>query len=201
MNGRALKPVLANERMIGHSEQIGMGDGALAGERETAPCEERFAALVERQSRFVFRVAYAVLRNSHDAEDVAQEVFLKLYRSGDWQQIKDERAYLARVAWRVSVEKRKRVCEELNEEAASVDQTPEELAVQANWSAVVHRLMDALPEDLRLPLALSAIDELTSAEIASVLGIPEGTVRTRLMKAREVLKQKLARLTGEQYGR
>ena len=157
--------------------------------------------MVERQSRFVFRVAYAVLRNSHDAEDVAQEVFLKLYRAGDWQQIKDERAYLARVGWRVSVERRKRACEELKEDAASADRTPEELAVQKNWSAVVHRLIDALPEELRMPLALSATDELTSAEIGAVLGVPEGTVRTRLMKAREVLKQKLARLTGEQHGR
>ena len=201
MNGRGLDPVLADERMIGHSERIGLGESALASEREIAQCEERFAALVERQSRFVFRVAYAVLRNSHDAEDVAQEVFLKLYRAGGWEQIKDERAYLARVAWRVSVDRRKRVGEELNEEAASVERTPEELAVEANWSAVVHRLMDALPEELRMPLALSAMDELTSAEIGGVLGIPEGTVRTRLMKARAVLKQKLARLTGEQHGR
>ena len=201
MNGRALNPVLANERMIGHSEQIGLGESALAGEREIAQCEERFAALVERQSRFVFRVAYALLRNSHDAEDVAQEVFLKLYRSSDWQQMKDERAYLARVAWRVSSDKRKRVCEELNEDAASVDRTPEELALQSNWSAVVHRLMDSLPDELRLPLALSAVDEMTSAEIAETLGIPQGTVRTRLMKARAVLKEKLARLMGDQNGR
>jgi RNA polymerase sigma-70 factor (ECF subfamily) len=190
--------------MIGHTERIGRGERAVTDDREITECEERFAALVERQSRFVFRVAYAALRNSHDAEDVAQEVFLKLYRSRDWQQIKDERAYLARMAWRVSIDKRKRVQETreaLNEDAASLEQTPEQLALEANWSAVVHLLMDALTEELRLPLALSAVDELTSAEIAAMLGIPEGTVRTRLMKAREVLKQKLARLMGDRHGR
>jgi RNA polymerase sigma-70 factor (ECF subfamily) len=55
----------------------------------------------------------------------------------------------------------------------------------------VHRLIDALPEELRQPLALSTVEELTSPEVARILGIPEGTVRTRLMRAREILKQKL----------
>jgi RNA polymerase sigma-70 factor (ECF subfamily) len=53
---------------------------------------------------------------------------------------------------------------------------------------------------LRLPLALSSVDELKSHEIARILGIPEGTVRTRLMKARAVLKQKLALVMGDRYG-
>jgi RNA polymerase sigma-70 factor (ECF subfamily) len=182
------------------TERIALGDTTLADEQETAPCEEPFAALVQRQSRFVFRVAYAALRNAHDAEDVAQEVFLKLYRSRKRQGIKDERAYLARVAWRAAMDKRAKsrgMSEPLNDDSASADRTPEQAALHKNWAAVVHKLMDALPEELRMPLALSATDELTSSEIARALGIPEGTVRTRLMKAREILKQKLARLMGE----
>ena len=51
-------------------------------------------------------------------------------------------------------------------------------------------------EDLRQPLALSAVDELTSREIAEVMGINEGTVRTRIMRARQILKQKLEKLHG-----
>ena len=65
--------------------------------------EEAFAALVERQSRFVFRVAYALLRNASDAEDVVQEAFLKLYRTGAWVGMVDERAYLSRTVWRMAV--------------------------------------------------------------------------------------------------
>ena len=64
----------------------------------------------------------------------------------------------------------------------------------ANQQAMVHSMIDALPEDLRLPLVLSAFDELNSREIGHVLGIPEGTVRTRLQRARQVLRQKLASL-------
>ena len=64
----------------------------------------------------------------------------------------------------------------------------------ANQQAMVHSMIDALPEELRLPLVLSAFDELNSREIGRVLGIPEGTVRTRLQRARQVLRQKLASL-------
>jgi DNA-directed RNA polymerase specialized sigma24 family protein len=56
----------------------------LANQQDAAAREARFAAFVERQSRFVFRVAYALLRNSYDAEDVVQETFLKIYRAGAW---------------------------------------------------------------------------------------------------------------------
>jgi RNA polymerase sigma-70 factor (ECF subfamily) len=188
--------------MTGHSEWIGLGDKSLADEESAGRCRERFAELVARQSRFVFRVAYGVLRNSHDAEDVAQDVFLKLYRSGGWDVMKDERAYLARAAWRGAIDRIAKAREAgFGSDLKSVAETPEEAAVRANWSAVVHRLIDALPEELRQPLALSASDELKSGEIARLLGIPEGTVRTRIMNARTILKEKLAVLMGERYGR
>ena len=69
--------------------------------------EATFTALVERQSRFAYRVAYAVLLNAHDAEDAVQETFLKLFRHGGWQQAENERAYLARVAMRTAIDRRR----------------------------------------------------------------------------------------------
>jgi RNA polymerase sigma-70 factor (ECF subfamily) len=59
----------------------------------------------------------------------------------------------------------------------------------------VHRLIAALPEDLRYPLVLSAIDELNSRQIGEVLGIPESSVRGRILRARQILKEKLMALT------
>lgn len=56
--------------------------------------------------------------------------------------------------------------------------------------ATLRRLIDGLPEELRRPLVLSAIEEMTSAEVGVVMGIPEGTVRTRVMRARSELRKR-----------
>ena len=152
---------------------------------------DRFADLVERQSRFVFRVAYAILRNASDSEDAVQETFLKLYRAGAWERMEDERAFLARTAWRIAVDQRSRGRRQTPERESADTVNPEQRAIAADRSAAVHRLIDALPEELRQPLALSTVEELSSVEIGKILGIAEGTVRTRLMRARQVLKQKL----------
>ena len=165
--------------------------------------DAEFTALVLRQSRFVFRVAYAVLLNSYDAEDAVQETFLKLFRNGGWQDLENERAFLARVAWRIAVDRRPRQVRSASlglesegssaevDEAATPDSGPERTLILANQRALIHRMIDALPEELRVPLVLSANDELNSREIGKVLGVPEGTVRTRLQRARLLLREKL----------
>ena len=163
--------------------------------------ETEFTALVERHSRFVFRVAYAVLLNLHDAEDTVQETFLKLYRNGGWQGAKNEQAFLARVAWRMAVDRRRaaRPAESITNSDAPIDPPasqpgPEQALVEANQHALIHAMIDALPEELRLPLVLSAAEELNSREIGAILRIPEGTVRSRLLRARQLLKERLAKM-------
>jgi RNA polymerase sigma-70 factor (ECF subfamily) len=142
----------------------------------------------------VFQVAWAVLRNAQDAEDVAQETFLKLYRTGSWERMEDERAFLARAAWRLAVDRvrRRRPSGELQAEAACPGASPEALAISADRGALLQRLIDGLPEDLRVPLALSAVEEMNSRRIGEAMGIPEGTVRTRIMRAREILRKQAA---------
>jgi RNA polymerase sigma-70 factor (ECF subfamily) len=163
--------------------------------------DAEFSELVQRQWRFVFRVAYAVLRHAHDAEDAVQETFLKIYRKGAWRNIENERAFLARVAWRTAVDRKPRLifaslfdsAEGSSQvEAPSSNPGPEQQVILAENHTIIHSLIDALPEDLRVVLVLSSNDELNSREIGEVLGIPEGTVRTRLQRARQILHQKLA---------
>ena len=162
--------------------------------------EDRFRDLLNRQWRFVFRIAYAVLRNTSDAEDAVQETLLKLYRTGAWEGMRDERAFLARATWRVAVSKLRKVRHEAPEvDMPSTEASPEQAAIEADFNARLRRLVDALPEDLRQPLALSAVEEITSRQISQVMGIAEGTVRTRLMRAREFLKKKLAALPVRRY--
>jgi RNA polymerase sigma-70 factor (ECF subfamily) len=168
--------------------------------------EERFRDLVQRQSRFVFRIAYAMLRNVQDAEDVVQEVFLKLFRNGAWEDMRDERAFLSRTAWRISVDRLPERSgrfshEDTEEEQVCERPNPEQIVVHADAVMLVHKLMDAMPEELRQPLALSAGDEMSSKEIAAAMGIPEGTVRTRLMRGREILREKLAAVLDGRYAK
>ena len=75
---------------------------------------------------------------------------------------------------------------------AHMEMALEEAAIAADRNAMVTRLVDALPEELRQPLALSTVEEMTSQQIAAVMQIPESTVRGRLMRARQILKEKLA---------
>jgi RNA polymerase sigma-70 factor (ECF subfamily) len=104
----------------------------------------------------------------------------------------DEEAFLARMVWRIAVSQLRRAPKDaLSDDTESGGPNPEQAAVGSDWSAAVERLIDALPEELRQPLALSSIEELNSREIAKVMGIPDGTVRTRLMRARQILREKL----------
>jgi RNA polymerase sigma-70 factor (ECF subfamily) len=188
--------------MIEVPQQIAFQEPRLAQEEEATACDDRFAALVSRRSRFVFRVAYSILRNVHDSEDVVQETFLKLYRTRRWESMVDERAFLARTAWRIAVDRLPKAhMDAPDSEIPSSRESPEQAVITADWNAAVHRLIDALPEELRQPLALSTVEDLSSREIAGVMGIPDGTVRTRLMRARQILKQKLAALMEGPHGK
>jgi RNA polymerase sigma-70 factor (ECF subfamily) len=166
--------------------------------------EVEFTAMVLRTSRFVFRVAYAVLLNAHDAEDAAQETFLKLYRNGGWRGMENERAFLARTAWRVAQDSRRHLGGvaqreviasgpvNMSVEPPSPEPGPEQAVVDHDRERRIHAMIDALPEDLRVPLILSSFEEMNSREIGGILSIPEGTVRTRMQRARQMLREKLA---------
>jgi RNA polymerase sigma-70 factor, ECF subfamily len=168
------------------------GPDAIAAAREA-----RFTALVERQARFVFQIAYALLRDAADSEDVVQETFLKLFRGNAWERMENERAFLARTAWRIAVGRNRPQYAQMEADIFSPDMDPEQSAIAANRSASIHRMIDSLPEELRQALVLSAVEEMTSREAGEVLGIAEGTVRTRLMRARQMLKQKMLAMRGE----
>ena len=175
--------------------------------------EAEFAGLVERQWRFAFKVAWGMLRNAQDAEDAAQEVFLKIFRAKAWRGLRDERAFVARAAWRAAVDRlrglavqagaaapqrhEREVGESAIQHLTAVGPDPEGFTIAADWEAAVHRMIDSLPEDLREPLVLSV--EMSSREIAAAMGIAEGTVRTRLMRARQVLREKMAAMEERRY--
>ena len=168
-----------------------------AAPMDIAERERLFAEMAERQARFMFRVAHGLLRSVQDAEDTVQEALLKLYRSDGWLHMEDEKAFLARTVWRVGLDvaaRRPRGTEPLEDKAgrefAAGGESAEESLVGQGERELLRRLIETLPEELRQPLVLSAIEEMTSREVAAAMGIPEGTVRTRVMRARGELKRR-----------
>jgi RNA polymerase sigma-70 factor (ECF subfamily) len=166
--------------------------------------DERFEEMVGRQSKFMFQVAFSLLRNRQDAEDAVQEAFLKLYRGEAWLRMDNEKGFLARTVWRVALDYLPRAERTLDvseiELAASggAGVSPEQSAVDKDERAVLRRLIDGLPEELRQPLVLSSVEEMTSREVAEAMGIPEGTVRTRVMRARAELKRRFVAMKESQ---
>lgn len=179
----------------------------------TAASTDKMEAAVREHSRLVYAVAYSVLRNHHDAEDATQETFVRFWRQhGRWRLIRKPRAWLARTAWRVALDSRKKRQAKddssvpLSEAAEAILQLraaglpADEIAARGEMAMLLNVLIESLPEELRNPLALSMAEELSSPEISALLKIPEGTVRQRLWQARQILKQKLSVLLEGKHG-
>lgn len=156
-----------------------------------------FTRIVHQHARFLYRVAHSVLRNPADAEDAVGDALLKLLRSGAWETITNERAFLARTVWRIALDRFQARPPALDSDLQLLDMedghpSPEHSAMRASERKLLHALIDRLPAELREPLLLSAVQELNSREIGELMNLPEGTIRTRLMRARAALR--------EQYG-
>ena len=169
--------------------------------------------LVAGHSLMVFRIAYSILRNHHDAEDAAQECFLRVWKQRDrLHEIDNAKTWLARIAWTTALDKRRagRAMVSLSDEEQGMElmqsipdlsAAADEQLAGAEMQQMLERLIAGLPEELRHPLELSTVQELNSAEIAEVMKIPEGSVRTRLFRARKQLKEKMAvLLEGRKHG-
>jgi RNA polymerase sigma-70 factor (ECF subfamily) len=168
--------------------------------------EDDLEVAVREHARLVYRIAYSVLRHHHDAEDATQETFLRVLRyRRKLAGIREPRTWLARIAWRVAVERRRKVAEvaidEINEVAIkSPSVSAEQTLLGAETNQILERLIEALPSKLRDPLTLSTLEEMTPANIAGVLGIRESAVRSRLLRARQILKERLAALLEGKHG-
>lgn len=167
--------------------------------------DEVIEDLVRQHSRLVYRIAYAALRSHHDAEDATQETFLRVLRYGHkLATVENHKTWLARIAWRVAVgrsqqrgRKREIPLEDPEKPVAEVPSSdvPADAAMQGSQvGARLERLIAALPEKLREPLILSAVEEMSPREVAATLGTNEAAVRSRVFRARQILREKLASL-------
>jgi RNA polymerase sigma-70 factor (ECF subfamily) len=162
--------------------------------------EAKLATLVSEYAGTLYRVAFSVLRNPSDAEDAVQEAFLRVLRHRSMlNEVRDRRVWLIRIVWNIVLDRKRRA--KTRPETDDVDElarvlpcaglTAEQIASAAQHHAHVLACVDKLPTKERQVLTLSAFEELSSVEIATVLGITESSVRSRLFRARNLMAELL----------
>lgn len=178
-------------------------DGAKAVAEQAAEAAAQthpdLAALVSVYSGLLYRVALSVVRNTAEAEDVVQDCFVRvLQRPLDLAGVQEVRPWLVKICWNLAVDRRRRIRPAQMDDVfaaglvASGLPTDEGIA-EAGRIAGVLAAIERLPERERQVLLLSAMEELSGAEIGKVLGRSESSVRSLLFRARARLKQRLGR--------
>lgn len=162
--------------------------------RELVGFEERLRA----SERLVFQIAFGVLGNAADAEEVAQEVFLRAYRKlGSLRDPEKFRAWVARMSWRLALNRQRAAARALRRDTAWFEAaTPPSVGTRGATSEFEMRLreeIDRLPERLRSVVLLAAVEGLEARSVGEILRIPEGSVRSRLHLARKELLRRFSR--------
>jgi len=177
----------------------GMARGESVGEAVEADGRREFETRLAECGPLAYRVARGVLRNTADAEDVAQEALLRAYRHFDRLRNRNRfRAWLVRIAFRLALDrlrskKRSEVRDTLwsQPEHRPPAATAEDLAASNEFQTHLDRALEELPEKLRLVLLLAAMEGHTIEEIAGMVGVSTGTVKSRIFYARKQLAEKL----------
>lgn len=159
--------------------------------------EREFEERLADTNTLVFRVVLGVLHNREDAEETAQEVFVRAYRS--YSRLREPerfRAWIVRIAFRLALDRVRTTNRRLRRELAVSDAAPpsptvEDLAASRELGRRVRHAVDSLPKKLRLAVVLAAIEEHAVSDVARLLRVPEGTVKSRLFQARKILAEKL----------
>jgi RNA polymerase sigma-70 factor (ECF subfamily) len=161
--------------------------------------QEAFRQLVERYQGAVYNLAYRMLGDPGDAEDAAQEIFVRIYRQlGRYDPARKFSTWVLAIATNYCIDqlRRRRMqlvpLENIIPWARAREAGPEGEAITQEARDEVQRLITRLPEKYRAPLVLRYFEELSMIEIAEVLGMPEGTVKTQIHRARKALGKLLA---------
>jgi RNA polymerase sigma-70 factor, ECF subfamily len=168
---------------------------------------EVISALVAQYSTTLYRVAYSITRNAAEAEDAVQETFLRVLRHREkLGEIRDHRVWLVRITWNVVLDRKRRskTRPETEDIADLVRTLPanrpsaERTTISSQEHARILALIDMLPKKERAALLLSAVEELSTAQAAEVLGTSESSIRSRIFRARHQLatlldKERIAR--------
>lgn len=188
---------------------MGSYQGQLAGwmapaltSAKTLDTSETITALVAEYSTTLYRVAYSVTRNAAESEDAVQEAFLRVLKHRDQlNEIRDIRVWLVRIVWNIVLDKKRRAkTRPENDDIAdhvrtltTNDMRADDTAISSEECARILGLIERLPAKERQALLLSAVEELSTIEIAVILQTTESSVRSRIFRARRELALLLAK--------
>ena len=168
-----------------------------------------FEELIQRHERRVYRLLYRMMGSKEDAEDLTQETFLSLHRYGHRFRAEARfSTFVYRVAANAALNRRRSLgrgrarVEKLKHRQAAGDdlpsspRNPEDSTLGGELSGHVREALEHLTPSLRMPVILYDIEGLAYGEVAKVLGIAEGTVKSRIHRARRALREQLKELLG-----
>ena len=158
-----------------------------------------FTLLVKQNQRLVSHLVYRIIRQQEDVEDVCQEVFIKVYKN--LKHFKGESrlsTWIASIAYNSGIsfiKKRKDYAISENEDnfisQISNDSHPHEILEKVEFKELIHKKIEELPVHFRTVITLFHLNEFSYKEIEVITGMPEGTIKTHLFRARNLLKEKL----------
>lgn len=163
---------------------------------------EAYGELVTRYMHRAFAVAWRLLEHREDAEDAVQDAFIRaLERLESLDRSRPFRPWFFRIVVNQALNFRRgravRATEVIPESAPALTTSPETSAVRGEMRDRLQLALDALPETQRVVIQLADLEEFTSAEIAVIMDMPDGTVRWHLHQARRALRGVLAPLKEE----
>jgi RNA polymerase sigma-70 factor (ECF subfamily) len=177
-----------------------MVDDATLIKRTLAGDRHAFKWLIKSHERLVYGLVWKIIRNQQDTEDICQEVFLKVYEKLDtFHQDSKLSTWIARIAYNQALSKlRKRdplygsydvEDESFKELLAGVDFTPVQTLEARELKSVVQAAIQLLPVHYRCLVELFHMQEMSYSEVVEITGMPEGTVKNYLFRARKLLKK------------
>jgi RNA polymerase sigma-70 factor (ECF subfamily) len=187
--------------MVSMSVELPQPVSAPAAVRRSAAADARLRGMLEAHYDFVWRSLRRLGVPSTDVDDCAQQVFwVAAKKLGDIQE-GSERAFLFGSAMRVASDARRSRARRREAPAPTEDTAeahdpgpdPEQAASMRRARAVLDEVLDAIPMELRAPFVLFELEEMSTADIAAMLGLPTGTVASRLRRAREEFSAIVAR--------
>ena len=152
--------------------------------------------IVEQHSARVFRLAYRLTGNQHDAEDLTQEVFIRVFRSLDSFKPGSFEGWIHRITTNLFLDRVRRKSkfrfdrfgDGAEERLTAADPSPERVWSDATLDADVEAALASLPDEFRVAVVLCDIEGLSYEEIADVLGVKLGTVRSRIHRGRKQVR-------------